>query len=106
MDSEGFQAECVERKEQQSYPVAVLAKGECVFQRVKYIRVEKVQGVSESLVVIPPQNPSDKIWVASIYDSVAQSSYIRPGQYRREKTEPKDNQEFPHYSYANESANT
>src|SRR6266850_2016536 len=57
VNSQRFEAQREEWKEQHRQPVAVLCERQRVSQRVEDICVEKVKRISEGLVVIPPQHP-------------------------------------------------
>src|SRR5205807_10147961 len=73
VDRKWLQSESEKRKEQERESVAMLAEGERVLQRIKDVCVEEVQRIGKSLMVIPPQNPGDKVWISSVDHHVSQT---------------------------------
>ena len=78
MDREWLQSDGEKRKEQQREPIAMLAEGECVLEWVKDVRVEEVQRVRKSLVIVPPEDPRHEVRVTSVDDHVPQTRHIGP----------------------------
>ena len=76
-----FETQGIEREEWQGNAVDIFTKGECVPVRVKDVCLKKVDRVSESAVITPPQNPSHQIRVSRIPCGITQVKYPWPGHH-------------------------
>src|SRR6266403_1325748 len=56
--------------------------------------MKQAKRMVESCVIVPPQNPGDKIWITGIRRSIPQVSHVGSGQHRREEAERENDQQL------------
>src|SRR6185369_14680694 len=89
-----LKAQSKEREEQQCYSVVVLAECECVFKRIKDVRVKQIERIVECLVKVPPECPRDVEGIAGIGHATPQLGHPGPGHQRRDCNEKSTRQNF------------
>ena len=92
MNRQWAEAEGVEREKRQRDSITVFAEGQRVTQRIKQVRVKKIQRVGKGLMIIPPQDPGDEIRIARVGHRITQVQNVRPRQDRGEPAKREQDQ--------------